>query len=168
MLTSHPWSHRVRQHNANFGDAFCFGSCAPGTSLGPFPASCTALGSATGLCTLFSCATAQAALQRQPRGRSQGDPLTYRRGSAGSLVQSPGGHLGAASGVRLWRPGELKNNSLAVQQAFGIDDPFRKACGWTQTCPSTQMLFLPLLSWYLCPPHRYLWPAKPSTPPPTG
>lgn len=87
-------------------------------------------------------------LQRQPHGRSQGDPLTYRRGSAESLARSPGGRPGAASAARLWRPGELKNNALE----FWIDDPLRKACGWTQTCPSTQMLFPPLLSWCLCPP----------------
>lgn len=84
------------------GDAFCSGSCAPG--LGPFLAVCLALGSATGLCTPFSCATGDC--RGSLMAGSQEDLLTYRRGSAGSLVQSPGGRLGAASGVRLWRPGE--------------------------------------------------------------
>lgn len=76
-------------------------------ALSPFPAVCAALDSATGLCTPFSCATAHAEPPCSGRLKvgSQEDPLTYRRGSAGSLVRSPGGHLGAASGVHLWRPG---------------------------------------------------------------
>lgn len=160
----HPWTHEVRQPNAGFGDASCFGSRAPGTSLGTFPASCMALGSATGLCTLFSCATAQAALQRQPRGRSQGDPLTYRRGSAGSLVQSPGGHLGAASGVRLWRPGGMKNNSLAVHRHFGLMTHPGKLVGGLRHAPAHRCSsFLSYLG--VC---VHLQPAKPSTFPPTG
>lgn len=47
---------------------------------------------------------------------------------------------------------------MAAHKAFQIEAPFRKACAWTQTCPSMQVLFLLHLPWYLhSPVHSALY-----------
>lgn len=38
-----------------------------------------------------------------------------------------------------------QKSSVAAHCAFQIEAPFGKACGWAQTCPSAQVLFLPRL-----------------------
>lgn len=148
------------------GDASCSGSCAPGAGPGPFLAVCMALGSAIGLCTPLSCATAHA--KPLCRGSltvgSQQNPLTYRRESAGSLVRSPGGHLGAVSGVRLWRPGErdrrIQRQSIRHFRLKPHSGRFVDGLRHAPACKSSS--FLACLG--ICIPQS----AQPSTPPPTG
>lgn len=162
---SHTWCCNVSTM-LTLGDAFCSSSCAPGTGLGPFLAACMALGTATGLRASFSCATAHAKplCRSSLTAGSQEGLLTYRRGNAGSLVRSPGGRLGAASGVHLQRPGEwdrriqwrpIRHFRLRPHSGRLVDGLRHAPAHWSSYFPTCLGICIPQST-------------QPSTPPPTG
>lgn len=137
----HPWSHKVRQHNTDFGRSLLL--CFPCTRHWPFLAVYMTLGSATGLCIPISCATTHvkplcrgsltAGSQENPphvQERKCWEPGPKSRWASWSCFRR--------SFMEAWRMGQ--KNSVAAHQAFQTEASFRTACVWAQTCPSLPVL----------------------------